>query len=329
MHKLKLHAATATTTVIDEDEKTKIEKQNKNPFAILSLNDDSDDDSDDPYAETKEEKEIVKQMSKEDKKKRKEMLEKYEQINNNMYVFPKQTWGDMMRDPIGEYFATQLHKNSFGRKELTIEMFNIDSKRKDLIKQENELSYLIEQNTLRLANITFAYRDPKTGIVPPFELIPATLTDNPNALHHEILSQIKELISIRNQYSNLTEQYNLSREIRDLLNESIMLTMEESALERKLEFAREINSHALRSTILRRKKNLEQVTLDVQTNKNLLNSGKSSTSPLNVAINSDKVNEMFSIRFAHLLNDKAPVIEDNDKSEKNVVIVKTNKKVLT
>jgi hypothetical protein len=343
MHKLKAYASSISSATPAETEETEyLKKQNRNPFALLQNLDDDDDDEDDPYAQTKEEREIVKHMSKEDKKKRKEVLQTYEQLNNNMYVFPKQSWRDTLRDPITEYSNSQLHKNSEGRKELTIEMFNIDSKRKDLIKQENELSYLIEQNTLRLIAIVRPYIDPVTRKHPPIEHIPATLTENPNALYQDILSQTKELIYIKNQYTNFTNQYELSREIRDLLNDSIMLTLEEQALERKLEFAREVNSHALRSTLARRKKNLEQVTLDVQTNKNLVKSGKVDSVISNGSSEEETqtVNQLFSIRFDQLLRNAPPAppaqtaplrLEDVPPTEakKQKAAKSTNVKILT
>lgn len=290
MHKLKL------AQLLGEEQKPK----NKNPFAVLQ--DDSSSSSeeeDDTHLETEQAKQIYKKMTKKERKTHKEKIKQFENIHNPDYIFPNPTWSETLADPITTYDETRLHKYSSSRWKLTKDMLDIDVLRSNIIKEENEKSYLIEMNCMKLKEMVEPYVD-ENGNHPPFDMIPASLTSNPNALHNDILIQYRELTYIRKKYMDLTRQYESARGLWELLNDIISVSIETKFYKENEEIAKQLNSNALHLQLTKRKKYLENQILSVETNRILLDSGNIDS--VKQENNGDKAKEMFDLKFNSLLN---------------------------
>jgi hypothetical protein len=302
------------------EEKTGVEIiKTENPFAALGQesSEEEDEDYDDKHLKSEKDRYLYKQMTKQERKEHKKILEEYDAIYNPLKVFPAQTWSDYFANPYLCNKAQRLHKDSVARRELNAELLAIDVKRKELLETESNLSHILNQKIEKLAKIAEPYAD-EEGNVPQFDLLPATLTENPNALYIDILSQTKELASNQERIADLTRQYDITRELRDLLHQSISISIEEQRLERKHEISMQVNSEALRATLLKRKKNLEEMLLKTETNKILIQDGNVNNMK-HTEMNQDKIDTMFKLRFKTMIKQKEIVVENNENTKNKVL----------
>jgi hypothetical protein len=295
MHKLKL---AQTIQEASQPSEEPLLAKDKNPFAALRESEsEEDEDYDDSYLNEKE-RYFYKRMTKAERKEHKRLLKEYENASDPLYEFPKPTIAERIADPIKTAKEMRLHKYSKSRNKLTYEMVTINARIKVVVEEQNQLSYMIDQKMLRLVELVRPYVD-EHGNVPDFEDIPPTLTENPYAMYQDILSQTKDLVTKQKDYADLKRQYEYSRDMRDLFSETIKISLEETRLKEKQEMVRELNSNALRETLVRRRKEMEDLVVAMEANRELINDGAVDHITTN---RPEKVNDLFNVRFKYLVS---------------------------
>lgn len=332
MHKLVLAQEAAEEEAAQTEAAQEMVKH-RNPFAPLE---ESTDDEDDTHLESlsEQDKKLFKNMTKEERREHKKQLEELENAYKPDYIFPKQTWWDTWESWSNEMDKTRLHDLSWSRHEYNKILLTLKVQRNDVNKKINQLSYTIDEKIKKLANLVLPFVD-DDGKYPPFDLIPSNMTDNPESLFHDILSETKQLASNQKTYASLTNQYDMNLELRDLFHDNIALEVEIQQLEKSKERIKSLNSDALRAALVKRRVSMMDLNTTVEEKKLLFKSGDNSD--LKTESTQDKANEMFNLRFASMLKSmkqqtqNVPVVTNPQKENKlkENIKINVNQKVLS